>query len=53
MQRLYSGMIRFCSLCQKNTEHYPLHGDGCVAWICSQHKEVCDGNNRPDALLVR
>lgn len=35
--RLFSGMKRFCSLCQKMTEHHPVHGDGCVAWICSQH----------------
>jgi hypothetical protein len=35
MQRLYSGMIRFCLVCQRNREHYPLYGDGIIAWACA------------------
>ena len=39
---LFSGMLRWCRICQRMTEHYPLRGDGCVAWLCckSHFKEA-------------
>ena len=38
--------FRFCTVCQKETYHFRLEGEGCVAYVCrnyESHKEVyCD-----------
>jgi hypothetical protein len=53
---LFSGILRWCRVCQRMTEHYPLRGEGCVAWLCckSHFKEASRANNVvvgiPDSL---
>ena len=53
--RLFSGMKRFCSLCQKMTEHHPVHIDATssrsLVGIPRQKREVCRPDSQPKLLV--
>lgn len=48
---LFSGMLRWCRICQRMTEHYPLRGDGCVAWLCQNYESHREAHNATDGVV--